>query len=123
MPLRGETEATTTLDVRSAIDVQPTELKINPAGKVTLSLPAMKIKLPDVKMKLWFMPFIRVSGMEVTTEPASLEVDLADTVMAAQIERPTKVEILTNGQVKARAKIEGSGSLQGGPMSLEIPAD
>ena len=123
MPLRGETEATTSLDVKSAIDIQPTELKINPAGKVTLSLPAMKIKLPDVKMKLWFMPFIRMSGMEVTTEPASLEIDLADTVMAAQIERPTRVEILTNGQVKTHAKIEGSGSLQGGPMSLEIPAD
>ncbi|MFQ5957052.1 MAG: hypothetical protein ACE5KK_04705 [Candidatus Brocadiales bacterium] len=123
MPLRGETEATTSLDVKSAIDLQPTELKINPAGKVSLTLPAMKIKLPDVKMKLWFMPFIRVSGMEITTEPANLEVDLADTVMQAKVERPTKVEILTNGEVKAHAKLEGSGSLQGGPMSLEIPAD
>ncbi len=123
MPLKGETDATTSLDVKSAIDLQPTELKVNPAGKVTLTLPAMKIKLPDVKMKLWFMPFIRVSGMEVTTEPANLEVDLADTVMQAKIERSTKVEVLTNGEIRAKAKLEGSGSLQGGPMSLEIPAD
>lgn len=61
--------------------------------------------------------------MEVTTEPASVEVDLSDTVMQAKMERVTKVEILTNGEVKAHAKLEGSGSLQGGPMSLEIPAD
>ncbi len=123
MPLKGETEATTTLDVKSSIDVQPTELKVNPAGKVSLTLPAIKVKLPDVKMKLWFMPFIRVSGMEITTEPAVLEVDLADTVVEARIERPTRVEILTNGEVRAHAKLEGSGTLQGGPMSLEIPAD
>ncbi|MFQ5861637.1 MAG: hypothetical protein ACE5IC_00840 [Candidatus Brocadiales bacterium] len=123
MPLRGETDATTSLDVKSAIDLQPTELKINPAGKVTLTLPGMKIRLPDVKVKLWFMPLIRVSGMEVTTEPANLEVDLSDTTMEARVERATKIEILTNGEVKAHAKLEGSGSLQGGPMSLEIPAD
>ncbi|MEE9584663.1 MAG: hypothetical protein V3W51_04200, partial [Candidatus Brocadiales bacterium] len=92
-------------------------------GKVTLTLPAMKVKLPDVNMKLWFMPFIRVSGMEITTEPANLEVDLSETVIEARVERPTKVEVLTNGEIKVHAKLEGSGSLQGGPMSLEIPAD
>ncbi len=123
MPLKGETDATTALDIKSSIDVQPTELKINPAGKISLTLPAIKIKLPDVKMKLWFMPFISVSGMEITTEPAVLEVDLADTVVEARIERPTRVEVLTNGEVRAHAKLEGSGTLQGGPMSLEIPAD
>ena len=123
MPLRGETDATTLLDVKSAIDIQPTELKINPGGKVSISLPGIKIKLPDIKMKLWFLPFIRLSGMEVTTEPASIGVDLSETVMEVGVERSTRVEILTNGEVKARAKLEGSGSLQGGPMSLEIPAD
>ncbi len=120
MPLKGDTQATTSLNVKSSIDVQPTELKINPSGKVTLSLPAMRIKMPDVKMKLWFMPFIRVSGMEITTAPANLEVDLSDTVMAAQIDNPTKIDILTDGEVKVAAKLEGSGSLQGGPISLEI---
>ncbi|MCB7128292.1 MAG: hypothetical protein J3T61_01990 [Candidatus Brocadiales bacterium] len=123
MPLKGETDATTTLDVKSSIEVQPTELKVNPAGKVTITLPAVKVKLPEIRMKLWFLPFIRLSGMEVTTEPASLQVDLADTVMQASIEQPTKVDILTNGEVRARVKLEGSGSMQGGPMSLEIPAD
>lgn len=123
MPLRGETDATTLLDVKSAIDIQPTELKINPGGKVSITLPGIKIKLPEVKMKLWFLPFIRLSGMEITTEPANIGVDLSETVMEVRVERETRVEILTNGEVKAHAKLEGSGSLQGGPMSLEIPAD
>ncbi len=123
MPLRGETDATTSLNVKSAIDLQPTELKINPAGKVTLRLPSVKVRLPDITTKLWFLPMIRISGMEITTEPASIEVDLSETAMEVRVEHATRVEILTNGEIKARAKLEGSGSFQGGPMSLEIPAD
>ncbi|MEE9199829.1 MAG: hypothetical protein V3V45_00115 [Candidatus Brocadiales bacterium] len=123
MPLKGETDATVSLDVKSSIEVQPTDLKVNPAGKVTISLPSIKIKLPDIRVKLWFLPLIRVSSLEATIEPADVRVDLTETVMQASIERPSKIDILTNGEVKTRAKLEGSGSMQGGPISLEIPAD
>ncbi len=123
MPLKGETDATTSLDIKSSIEVQPTDLKVNPTGKVAISLPSMKIKLPDIRVKLWFLPLIRVSSLEVTIEPADDQVDLTETIMQASIERPSKIDILTNGEVRARAKLEGSGSMQGGPISLEIPAD
>ncbi len=119
MPVKGSTDATTTLDLKSAVNVQPTELKIHPNGKITIGLPGLKIKLPDVTTKLWFIPFVRVSGVEINTEPARLEVNLADMVMVGKIEKPTVVELLTNGDVRARADLEGGASLTAGPITLQ----
>jgi hypothetical protein len=119
MPVKGSTDAATTLNLKSAVNVQPTELKINPNGKVTIGLPGLRIKLPDIKMKLWFMPFLRISGIEVNTEPARLEVNLSETVMVGKIEKPTFVELLTTGEVKARAELEGGGTFTGGPITLQ----
>ena len=121
MPLRGETDATTQLNIRTGVDLQPTELKINPGGKITVNLPGLKVRLPAIKMKLWFLPIVNMSGLEVSTEPISLEVDLSDAVVQGKIERTTHVDLLTSGEVKARARLQGTGSFQGGPVTLEIP--
>lgn len=119
MPLKGSTDAATTLNLKSAINVQPTELKVQPNGKITIGLPGLRIKLPDVRVKLWFMPLMRISGMEITTEPARLEIDLSNTEMLGKLERPTFVELLTNGEVKASAALEGGGTFTGGPITLQ----
>lgn len=119
MPIKGYTDAVTTLNIKSAVNVQPTELKLHPSGKVTIGLPALRVKLSDVKMKLWFLPFVSVSGVEISTEPAKLEINLSETVMVGKIEKPAFVEMLTSGDVKARADLEGGGTFTGGPISLQ----
>jgi len=119
MPVKGFTDATTTLNLKSAVNVQPTELKLQPNGKITIGLPGLRVKLPNIKMKLWFMPFVSVSGIEICTEPAKLEVNLSDTVMVGKIEKPTFVELLTSGDVRARADMEGGGTFTGGPITLQ----
>lgn len=119
MPVKGTTDAVTSLNLKSAVNVQPTELKLQPNGKVIIGLPALRIKLPEVKMKLWFMPFISISNIEVTTEPARLEINLAETTMIGKIEKPTFIEMLTSGDVKARADLEGGGTFTSGPISLQ----
>jgi len=37
MPVKGFTDATTTLNLKSAVNVQPTELKLQPNGKIVLA--------------------------------------------------------------------------------------
>ena len=121
MPLKGETDVSTQLNVKTAVDLQPTELKINPAGKITVNLPGLKVHLPAIKVKLWFLPIVNMTGLEVSTEPMSMEVDLSDAVVQGKIERTTHVDLITSGEVKARARLQGAGSFQGGPITLEIP--
>ncbi|MBI5124696.1 MAG: hypothetical protein HZA70_00510, partial [Planctomycetes bacterium] len=65
------------------------------------------------------MPFVSISGIEICTEPAKLEVNLSDTVMVGKIEKPTFVELLTSGDVRARADLEGGGTFTGGPITLQ----
>ncbi len=119
MPVRGSTEAVTTLDLKNTVNVQPTELKIHPNGKITIGLPGLKVKLPPIKIKVWGIPFLSMPPVEVNTEPARLEVNLSETVMTGRIEKPTYVELTTNGEVKANANLEGGGTFKGGPITLE----
>lgn len=119
MPVKGSTDVVTTLNLKSAVNVQPTELKLQPNGKVTIGLPALRIRLPDIKMKLWFLPFVSIGGVEISTEPVKLEINLSEMVMVGKIEKPTFVEMLTSGDVKARADLEGGGTFTGGPISLQ----
>lgn len=62
MQLKATTDAKATVDLKNTVEVQPTNLKLGPMGKVTMTLPEMKIRVPDVKVRLWFLPFIRVGG-------------------------------------------------------------
>jgi hypothetical protein len=119
MPVKGSTDATTTLNLKSAVNVQPTEMKIQPNGKVTIGLPGLRVKLPDVKIRFLGIPLMRVGGMEINTEPARLEINLSETVMVQKIEKPTYIELLTNGEVKASANLEGGGTFTGGPITLQ----
>ncbi|HHT9119565.1 MAG TPA: hypothetical protein ACFYD3_03330 [Candidatus Hypogeohydataceae bacterium YC41] len=119
MPVKGSTDATTTLNLKTAVNVQPTELKLHPNGKITIGLPGLRVKLPDIRMKVLGIPFIRIFGVEVNTEPMRLEVNLSETVMMGRIEKPTFVELLTSGEVKASANLEGGGTFTGGPITLQ----
>lgn len=119
MPVKGSTDAVTALNLKNTVNVQPTELKLQPNGKVTIGLPALRVRLPDIKMKLWFLPFVSVGGVEISTEPAKLEINLSETVMVGKIEKPTFIEMFTSGEVKARADLEGGGTFTGGPINLQ----
>lgn len=120
MALKGTTSTSSSLNVKTALDIQPAELKLSPAGKVTLRISGLKVGIPDVKLKLWFFPLMQISSIELSTDPMHLEVDLDQTSLNGKIERPTRLELQSDGELNVKADIEGTGVLKGGPLQAEV---
>ena len=68
-------------------------------GKVTITLPQLRICVPDVKLRLGFLPFIRIGGMNIDTEPGQIEVNLNETVIDGRLDA-TSVQV--SGEVNTQ---------------------
>ncbi len=99
MQLKATTDAKATVDLKNTVELQPTNFKLGPMGKVTLSIPQLRIRVPDVKLRLWFMPFLRIGGLNIETEAGQLEVNLDETVINGRVDT-TSVQI--SGDVNTR---------------------
>lgn len=120
MPVRGQTGTTTSLDLKTSVELGPTELSLSPSGKIVINLPGLKIRLSEMSIIFLFLPLLRISGLEITTEPAKLEVNLSGTSVQARLEKVTHVEVITSGEIQASATLEGSTAVTTGPLKLEV---
>lgn len=92
MQLKATTDTKATIGLKNTIEVQPTNFKLGPMGKVTLSLPQMKIRIPDVKLRFWFLPFLRIGGLNIETEAGQMEINLNETVINGRVDT-TSVQV------------------------------
>jgi hypothetical protein len=99
MQLKATTDAKATVDLKNTVEIQPANFKLGPMGKVFLSLPQLKIRIPDIKIKVWFFPFLRIGGLNIETEAGQLEVNLGETVINGRIDA-TSVQV--GGEVNTR---------------------
>ncbi|HHT9119566.1 MAG TPA: hypothetical protein ACFYD3_03335 [Candidatus Hypogeohydataceae bacterium YC41] len=119
MPVVGQTDTRASLELKTSVELKPLELSLIPSGKIVISLPGLKIRLPEIKIKLLFLPFLSISGLEITTEPAKLEINLSDITIQTKIEKITQLQVITSGEIKANAALEGAGAMTTGPLKLE----
>lgn len=97
MQLKATTDAKATVDLKNTVEVQPTNFKLGPMGKVTLSLPQLRIRIPDIRLRIWFLPFLRIGSINIETEVSQLEVNLNETVINGRVDA-TSVQV--SGDVK-----------------------
>lgn len=119
MPVKGQTGTSTSLNLTTSVEVRPTELSVSPGGKIVIALPSLKIKLPEIKIRFLFLPLLWLSGFEITTEPAKLEINLSGTTIQTRLEKVTQVQVVASGEIKANVAMEGTAAITTGPLRLE----
>jgi hypothetical protein len=119
MAVRGQTGTIASLDLKTSVEIKPLELSVIPSGKLAITLPGLRIRISEIGIGLLFLPLLRLGSMELTTEPARLEVNLTGTTIQTQIERVTQVQVITSGEIRANASLEGTGAATAGPLRLE----
>ena len=118
MQIKGGTNAKGKINVTTSIDVKPTDVKLDTAGKIVIKLPQLNLRVPDIRLKLWFFPLIKLGGFNISTELSPIEVNLDSTVINTSI-AATGVEIKGTNEIDidANLTIGAEGAVQAGPIS------
>ncbi|HHT9154600.1 MAG TPA: hypothetical protein ACFYD5_02175 [Candidatus Tripitaka sp. YC43] len=120
MSAKGQTGTVASINLKTSVELRPTEFSLSPRGKIVVSLPGLKIRLSEISIGLLFLPLLRLGGFEITTEPAEMEVDLSDTTIQTRLERAGQLQVITTGEIRANATLEGTGEVNTGPFKLEV---
>lgn len=120
MPISGQTGTTASLDLKTSVEVRPAEFSLIPKGKIVIGLPGMKIRLSQINITFLFLPLLGIGGLEMTTEPAKLEVDLSDTTIQTRLEKVAQLQVIARGEIRASAALEGNAAVTTGPLRLEV---
>ena len=120
MQLKGGTKAKGKVDVSTSVNIKPTDVKLSTGGKVTLKLPGFRLRIPDIRLKLWFFPFIRLGGFNIQTELSPIEINLDDMVVNTNI-AASGVDVKATNELDLTADVSvgADGSLSAGPMLTE----
>lgn len=119
MQVKGGTNAKGKVDVTTSVNLKPTEVKLQTGGKILLKLPGLKLRIPDICIKLWFFPGIKLGGFNINTELSPIEVNLDGMEVNTNI-AATGVEIKANNQldIDADVTVGGEGALSAGPLTV-----
>ncbi len=117
MQVKGGTNAKGKINVSTSVDLKPTEVKLETAGKVVVKLPQLKFRVPDIRFKLWFFPIIKLGGFSINTELSPIEVNLNDTSINTSV-AATGVEVKASNEIDidANVNVGADGAIQAGPM-------
>lgn len=118
MQVKGGTNAKGKVDVTTSINIKPTDIKLETSGKILLKLPGLKLRIPDIRLKLWFFPLIKLGGFIINTELSPIEVNLDSTIINTNI-AATGVEVKASNEldVDATVSVGAEGALTAGPLS------
>lgn len=118
MSIKGQAGTATSLDLQTSVELAPSEISIGLGGKIVITLPGLKVRFSEIKIGLLFLPLLHLGSMEITTEPTKLDVDLSGVTIQTKLEKVTQVQVVTRGEIKANATLEGSGTVTTEPIKL-----
>ncbi len=99
--LLGHTNTSAALDVKASVDIGHVEFSLGTSGKIGINIPRLKVRLLGLGIAFLFLPYMRLSSLEVGTEPTKLEVNLLDTkIVYADMERATQLQVITSGEIR-----------------------
>lgn len=118
MQIKGGTNAKGKIEVATSVDIKPTEVKLDTAGKIIVKLPGLKLRVPDIRLKLWFLPLIKLGGFSINTELSPIEINLDSTVVNTSI-AATGVEVKAVNAIDldATVNVGADGAVEAGPIS------
>lgn len=87
MSAPGESYSAGFMNLSHAVKAMDIDLK--PGGTLTVTIPQIKVRIPDIKLKLWFLPILWLKGIEVMTEPATVQLNLETANVHAEIREPS----------------------------------
>lgn len=118
MQVKGGTDVNGKVNLTTTVYVKPTDVKLDTAGKVIVKLPQLKLHIPDIRLKLWFLPLIRLGGFDINTELSPIEINLDSTVINTSI-AATGMEVKGSNELAVHADLNvgAEGTVQAGPIS------
>jgi len=118
MLIKGGTNAKGKVDVTTSINLKPTEVKLDTAGKIIVKLPGLKLRIPDIRIKLWFLPLIKLGGFSINTELSPIEINLDSMAVTTSV-AATGVEVKASNalDLDATVNVGAEGAVSAGPMA------
>ncbi|MGR3310613.1 MAG: hypothetical protein ACUZ77_07540, partial [Candidatus Brocadiales bacterium] len=71
--------------VNVGLALKDMDINVQPEGHVNIKIQPFKIRIPDVRIKFWFFPSIKLKGFDVMTEESSVQVQWDSAKMTAAI--------------------------------------
>ena len=69
--------------------VKAMDIDLKPGGTLTVTIPQIKVRIPDIKLKLWFIPIMWLKGIEIITEPSDVKLNLDAISVRAELREPS----------------------------------
>lgn len=69
--------------------VKATDIDLKPGGNLTITVPQIKVRIPDIRLKFWFFPALWLKGFEVLTEQTTVQFNLDTAKVRAEIREPS----------------------------------
>lgn len=64
------------------------DIDLKPGGNLTITIPQIRVRIPDIKLKFWFFPVLWLKGFDVLTEQTSVQFNLDTSKVHAEIREP-----------------------------------
>ena len=87
MAVPGESYSAGFMNLSHAVKAMDIDLKSG--GSLTITVPQIKVRIPDIRLKFWFFPVFWVKGIEVLTEQTTVQLNLDTATMRAEIREPS----------------------------------
>ena len=87
MAVPGEVYSAGFINLSHAVKAMDIDLK--PGGNLTITVPQIKIRIPDIKLKFWLFPVLWLKGFEVLTEQTTVQFNLDTAKVHAEIREPS----------------------------------
>jgi hypothetical protein len=65
------------------------DIDLKPGGTLTITIPQIKVRIPDIKLKLWFIPIMWLKGIEIITEQTTMQLNLDAISVRAELREPS----------------------------------
>ena len=69
--------------------VKAMDIDLKPGGNLIITIPQIKLRIPDIKFKFWLFPIIWLKGFEVQTEQTTVQFNLDTAKVHAEIIHPS----------------------------------
>lgn len=107
MAISRETHSAGYMNFNHAVKAMDIDLK--PGGNLTVTIPQVRVRIPDIRLKFWFFPSLWIKGIEVLTEQTTVQLNLETASMHAEIREPSPMT--EQAAIETNSTIGGRGSV------------
>lgn len=88
MAVQGEAQSAGQVNI--GLTLKDIDIHVQPGGNIEIKVRPFKIRIPDVKIKFWFFPSLKLKGFDVMTEQSAVQLNFDEAKMVAAV-RPASL--------------------------------